>query len=376
MPTLVLSVAMDQSKGVKQGNQTLQIAATLGAGLAGLVVFFFLRSLRFTFIVVLAIPLAILTSIFVMYFTGETINAMTLGGLALAIGILVDQSIVVLENVVRHAQMGKPARQAALEGTAEVALPMFVATLTFAVVFFPVVFLSGLAKFLFTPLAVAASVAIFASYVIAITLIPAFCAKYLKVSDDPTHKETTNWFAEFYARFLSGLLYARHLVVLGAAALFVLALMAMLNLMGQELFPQVDSGQITLFVRMPTGTRIEVTEQQIALIEQDIINLIGEPDAAFAIGKEEKPESNLQLLISNIGVLMDWPAAYTPNTGSMDSFMLIQTKSKADKPNIFEYVAALRKTLNEKYPDVEFSFDTGGIITAALNMGEPSPIHF
>ncbi len=376
MPTLVLSVAMDQSKGVKQGNQTLQIAATLGAGLAGLVVFFFLRSIRFTLIVVLAIPLAILTSIFVMYFTGDTINAMTLGGLALAIGILVDQSIVVLENVVRHAQTGKPARQAALEGTAEVALPMFVATLTFAVVFFPVVFLSGLAKFLFTPLAVAASVAIFASYVIAITLIPAFCAKYLKVQSDPTHEETTSWFAETYARFLSGLLHSRHLVVLGAAALFVFSLMAMLNFMGQELFSQVDSGQITLFVRMPTGTRIEETERQIALIEQDIIHLIGEPDAAFAVGKEEKPESNLQLLISNIGVLMDWPAAYTPNTGSMDSFMLVQTKSKPDRPNIFEYVATLRQTLNEKYPDVEFSFDTGGMLTAALNMGEPSPIHF
>ena len=171
--------------GVAAGNRSLQLAAGLGAALAGLVVLVFLRSFRSTLIIVLAIPLAILASIFVMYFTGDTINAMTLGGLALAIGILVDQSIVVLENVVRHVQMGKTPSQAALDGTREVAMPMLVSTLTFAIVFFPVVFLSGLASFLFTPLAVAATIAIFASYALAITLVPAYCARFL-VSDQPT----------------------------------------------------------------------------------------------------------------------------------------------------------------------------------------------
>ena len=373
MPSLVLSVAMDQSVGVEKGNKALQLAALLGAGLAGLVVLVFLRSFRYTFIIVLAIPLAMLAAIFVMYFRGDTINAMTLGGLALAIGILVDQSIVVLENVVRHGHMGKSPAQAALDGTREVALPMLVATITFTIVFFPVVFLSGLAKFLFEPLAVAASIAIVTSYIIAITLVPAYCARFLKVRTDQTGDQDVGWMARVYGHILGGVLKVRYLVVLAAAAATVLALWFMIFMMGRELFPQVDSNQVQLFVRMPTGTRIEVTESRIAEIEQDIIDLIGEPDPAYAIGKEEKTASDLIMLVSNIGVLMDWPAAYTPNTGSMDTFMLVQTKGRK---SIFQYVHQLRELLNKKYPQVEVAFDTGGMLTAALNMGEPSPIHF
>ncbi|MEM9186736.1 MAG: efflux RND transporter permease subunit, partial [Planctomycetota bacterium] len=169
---LVLSVAMDQTGPVKKSIWGLQKAAGLGGLLAGGVVLVFLRDLRSTLIVVLAIPLAILTAIIGLYFTGDTINAMTLGGLALAVGILVDQSIVVLENVVRHAGMGKAPAQAALDGAREVTVPIFVSTLTFIVVFFPVVFLKGLASYLFTPLAVAATIAIFASYVLSLTLVP------------------------------------------------------------------------------------------------------------------------------------------------------------------------------------------------------------
>ena len=398
MPTLGLSVAMDQSVGVAEGNFALQLAAGLGALLAGAVVFFFLRSIRYTLVIVLMIPLAILAAIIGLFFSGDTINAMTLGGLALAIGILVDQSIVVLENVVRHAQMGKPAPQAALDGTMEVALPMLVATITFVVVFFPVVFLSGLAKFLFGPLAVAASLAIGVSYILAITLVPAYCSRFLDVTGAPTHEESTSWFAEAYQSLLAGILHARHLVVLGAAVAFVLAVVCMTSLMGSELFPQIDSSQVQLFVRMPTGTRIEVTEQAIAKIEQDIVEIIGVPDPAYSAAHwqwrelpwlparlgfvkypvrvktvQQQPDSDLVLLVSNTGVLMDWPAAYTPNTGAMDTFMLVQTKGKR---SIFDYVTVLRERLNAKYPEVEFSFDTGGMLTAALNMGEPSPIHF
>ena len=380
MESLVLSVAMDQSIGVEQANRSLQVAAGLGAVLAGLVVMLFLRSVRFTVVIVLAIPLAILTAIFGLFFTNDSINAMTLGGLALAIGILVDQSIVVLENIVRHAQMGKPARTAALEGTSEVAVPMFVATLTFAIVFFPVVFLSGLAKFLFTPLAIAASIAIFASYILAITLVPAYCARFLKVSGaaNPSvdSSQQRGVFARTYQSVLRRLLGLRYLIVLIATFGFVLSILFMNRYLGQELFPQVDSGQVSIFVRMPTGTRIEETEKTIANIEAEIIDVIGAPDPGFAVGKEQNPESNLQIIVANIGVLMDWPAAYTPNTGAMDTFMLVQTKAKPGEPNIFEYVQTLRKNLNQKFPEAEFAFDTGGMLTAALNMGEPSPIHF
>ena len=380
MESLVLSVAMDQSIGVEEANRSLQVAAGLGAVLAGLVVMFFLRSIRFTVVIVLAIPLAILTAIFGMFFTNDSINAMTLGGLALAIGILVDQSIVVLENIVRHAQMGKPPRTAALEGTSEVAIPMFVASLTFAIVFFPVVFLSGLAKFLFTPLAIAASIAIFASYLLAITLVPAYCARFLKVigKADPygDSSEQRGVFSRTYQSVLRRVLGLRYPIVLFAAAGFVLSILFMNRYLGQELFPRVDSVQVSIFVRVPTGTRIEETEKTIAEIESEIIDLIGAPDPGFAVGNEQNPESNLQIIISNIGVLMDWPAAYTPNTGPMDAFILVQTKANPGEPDIFEYVQTLRKNLRHKFPEVEFAFDTGGMLTAALNNGEPSPIHF
>ena len=385
MKSLVLSVAMDQSIGVQQGINSLQVAAVLGAVLAGIVVFVFLQSIRYTFIVLLSIPLAIGAAFFGLFFTGDTVNAMTLGGLALAIGILVDQSIVVLENIVRHAQMGKRAFDAALDGAREVAVPMLVATITFTIVFFPVVFLSGLARFLFTPLAIAACIAIVSSYIMAITLVPAYCANYLSVEGDPTHEASSSGLAAWYQSFLTTVLSVRHLVVIGALVAFGLAVFAMTNLMGRELFPQSDAGQMIIYVRMPTGTRIESTEKVLDAktdidgfdgVEQIIQNVMGKPDFGYAAGREQHKDSDLQLLVSNIGVLLDWPAAYTPNTGSMDAFLLVQTKGHR---SIFDYVDILRKELNENFPaeeGYEFAFNTGGMLSAALNMGETSPIHF
>ena len=378
MKSLGLSVAMDQSVGVEEGNRSLQIAAGLGALLAGLVVFLFLRSLKFTFIIVIAIPIAILFSVLVMYLLNSfgissSINAMTLGGLALAIGILIDQSIVVLENVTRHSRMGKNSFQASLDGTREVAIPMLVATLTFAFVFLPVIFLTGMAKLLFQPIAISAVMAIFASYFLAITLIPAYLSRFMS-QKEAEQEPKPGVLAKIYGALLPAVISLRFLVVLGSLLGFGVAVWYLSTQMGRELFPQVDSGQITVYVRMPTGTRIEKTEAKVIEIEKEIIKLTGEPDPGFAVGAEEKPDSDLQLLVSNIGVLLDWPAAYTPNAGAMDAFMLIQTKGK--KQGIFDYVQQLRSKLNEKFPDVEFAFDTGGMLTAALNMGEPSPIHF
>ncbi len=377
MKTLVLSVAMDQSVGVQAGITSLQLAALLGALLAGGVVLVFLRSVASTLIIVLSIPLAILGAVFGLYFTGDTINSMTLGGLTLAIGILVDQSIVVLENVVRHTHMGKRPHQAAIDGTVEVALPMLVATITFVIVFFPVVFLSGLAKFLFTPLAIAASFAIVFSYVAAITLVPAYCANFLRISERPQTETDAGLLGTIYHLVLSLALNLRYLVVIIAACLFVTALFAMNGLMGQELFPQVDAGQITIYFRMPTGTRIENTEKRIIEIEKVIKDLIGTPDPRFAVdGKGDHADSDLVLLVSNIGVLLDWPAAYTPNTGAMDAFLLVQTKGRK---GVFQYVEKLRETLQRDFAETDgyqFAFNTGGMLSAALNMGESSPIHF
>ena len=376
MKTLVLSVAMDQSIGVKKGNQALQIAAGLGAALAGLIVLIFLRSGRFTLVIVIAMPIAILFSILCMYLIGRSggnasINAMTLGGLSLAIGILIDQSIVVLENVIRHRRMGKTPIAASVDGTSEVMLPMLVATLTFAVVFLPVIFLTGMARLLFQPIAISAVAAIVASYFLAITLIPAYCSKFMP---EVGQEEAQGPVTKAYGGLLKICLAMRPLIVLVSLALFGFAAWYMATQMGRELFPPVDASQVTIYARMPSGTRIEVTEKTVIEIEKDIVALTGEPDPAFAKdGKGEKPDSDLQILVSNIGVLLDWPAAYTPNNAASDAFLLVQTKGKK---SIFDYVTELRKTLNEKYPEVEFAFDTGGMLSAAINMGEPSPIHF
>jgi len=369
---LVLGVVMDQSILVRKSVNWLQISAALGALLAGVVVLLFLRSIRLTFIVVLAIPLSIVAALTGLYFTGDTLNSMTLGGLALAIGILVDQSIVVLDNIVRHSRMGKTRMQAALEGTREVALPVLVSTITFVVVFFPVVFLSGVPKFLFQPLALTVTMAVVASYVIAMLVIPTLASRLLKETPESkrgggSDEGVPTWFEGLFG----ALMRMRFAVVAMSLAMLVGAGM-LASTMGTELFPQVDSNQFTIYARLPSGTRIENTERKIARIEQSIMDEIGEPDPDPA--NEKLPDSNLRILISNIGVLMDWPAAYTPNNGPMDAFILVQTKGKAGKPGVFEYVAQLRERLAREYPGIAFAFDTGGMLTAALNLGVPSPI--
>ncbi len=379
MQTLVLSVVMDQSIGVRESITGLQVAAGLGAVLAGLIVVLFLRNLRLTVIILLAIPLSILAALIGLFYTGDTLNAMTLGGLALAVGILVDQSIVVLENIVRHSRMGKTSFDAAVDGTREVALPILVSTITFCIVFYPIVFLSGIARFLFTPLAVAVTFAVVASYLVAIFFVPVCAMKLLGVRGMSTLRdEEHTWLAPIihgYGWLLRRTLRWKYAVLLGSVLIFA-ASMVLLSRTGQELFPSIDSGQFTLYVRLPSGTRIERSEETLQRIERVVIERLGTPDPAFALRQEQHPESHLQMLISNIGVLMDWPAAYTPNTGPMDAFMLVQLKEKSGRPDVFDVVTELRKELNHQFPSVEFAFDTGGMLTAALNMGEPSPIHF
>ncbi|MCH9001614.1 MAG: efflux RND transporter permease subunit, partial [Planctomycetes bacterium] len=324
---LVLSVVMDQSGTVRASIKWLQVSAVLGALIAGIVVLLFLRSWRLTLIVFLSIPLSILAALIGLFYTGDTINSMTLGGLALAIGILVDQSIVVIDNIVRHHKMGKSPMQAALQGTQEVSLPILVSTLTFIIVFFPVVFLSGVPRFLFQPLAITVTFAVIASYLIAIMVIPAFSAKLLKSAPVKANGENgseggtmvPSWFENIFQTVIR----LRFVVVLTSLGLLLVTGLVVTT-MGTELFPPVDSKQFTIYVRTPSGTRIEKTERIVAAIEKSIIDEMGEPDSD---PEDEKfPDSNLRILISNIGVLMDWPAAYTPNNGPMDAFMLVQTK--------------------------------------------------
>ena len=368
---LSIEVVLDQSVYVRNALRALQLEGFLGAGFASLVVLVFLRSLRSTVLILVTLPLAILAAVAGLYFWGATLNTMTIGGLALVVGILIDQSIVVVEAIARHVEQGRPPFEAALRGAKEVSVPVLVSTVTFCIVFFPVLFLSGMASYLFSPVAFAATLAMGSSLLFSLTLVPAFCARVLKSVDRGRRRPERAGLAIRYEKAVRRLLARRWTVVAGAGLLLAISL-SLLRSTGTELFPPVDAGQFQIMVRLPSGTRIENTEETLARIEDLLVKEIGQPDPG---ARERHPDSNLRMLITNIGVLMDWPAAYTPNSGPMDAFVLVQLKNKPGHPGTFEYVNRLRSKLNERFRDVEFSFDTGGMLTAALNQGEPAPIH-
>ncbi len=362
---LRLDVVMDQSRRVRESIGELEVSGGLGALFVVAVILLFLASVRSTAIVLVALPLSLLAAFFGLFLTRDTLNAMTLGGFSLVVGILMEQAIVVLENVSRHRAMGKTGLQAALDGAAEVALPVFLSTLTSVVVFFPVIFLRGMAGFLFTPLALAVTFALAASYLVALTVVPAACAKFLR---PPREREGLfGRLARAYAGVLSASLRWRHVVAAGATAL-VVAAFASGSTLGRELFPPADAGQFMVLVRAPSGTRLEDTERRLAEVERALAELVGKPDPGGA-----DASSDTRMLITNIGVFLDWPAAYTPNSGPMDTFVLVQLKDERRR-SALEHAADLRRELPRRFPDLEFAIDTGGMLTAALNQGLPSPI--
>jgi multidrug efflux pump subunit AcrB len=366
---LNLDVVADQSVFVRNAINSLTWEGILGALLASLMVLIFIGSVRSTVIIALTIPLSILVAIVGLYFTGNTLNAMTLGGLALVMGRLVDDPIVVIENTFRHLETGKSARQAAIDSAREVAMPVLVATITTAVVFFPVVFLFGMGKYLFTPLALSVTFGIFASYVLAYTLAPAYCAYFLKGQQHEGKRFVAFRVAERsfdrlrdgYAAILRLAVRWRWITVIVSLVLLAASL-PLYRFIGQELFPATDAGQIVINLRAPSGTRIELTEQLTQAIEREIQATI--------------PEQDRQMIVTDIGVLYDWPAGYTANSGPMDATMLVQLRDARHRhTSSQDYATALRERLNTKFPRVSFAFNTGGMVAAALNFGLPSPIN-
>jgi CzcA family heavy metal efflux pump len=368
-PGIDLRVIFDQSIYVRRSLGSLEREALLGAVLAALMVLIFLGSARSTVVIFLTIPLSILAALIGLYATGNALNSMTLGGLALAVGRLVDDSIVVLENTIRHLRMGKRPLDAAKEAAEEVAMPVIVSTITTVVVFFPVVFLTGLGRFLFSPLALSVAFAMAASYLLALTLIPAYSAHFLHA--EAAREEHSNRRGLFvglatrlealkdrYEVWLRKAMAHRKALLMAAGATFVLSL-SLYPLLGKELFPPIDAGQFTILVRAPSGTRIELSEALSAEIENAVRQII--------------PAKELNTVVSNSGVLYDWPAAYTPNAGPMDTFLNVQL-SENYRISAQEYVRRLRQALPGKFPDLSFGFDTGGLLSAALNFGLPSPI--
>ena len=362
-----LNVIFDQSSYVRNAISGLSYAGLGGLALVIIVLILFLGNFRSALIVSISLPLSILFAFIVLSITGQAINSITLGGLALVLGLLVDNSIVVLENIDRHLKMNKTAWQASLDAALEVATPVLASTLVIIVVFFPVMFLTGMVKFLFTPLAVTVAGAMIGSYIFSLTLVP-LAAAYLfrnKLPQNNEQKKSLGFFQRFierlrdrYERSLVAAMKRKTGILVVTLLLFIGSLFVMKTQLGYELFPKSDVGQMEIQVRMESGTPLKTTEKTIAKMEELIRSETGE---------------DLEQLISNIGVFYDLPAAYTPNSGTQDAFIGVQLK-EGHSISTFEYAIALRKKLNANFPGVEVSFNTGGLITAALNEGKPAPI--
>ncbi|MBL4658057.1 MAG: efflux RND transporter permease subunit, partial [Flavobacteriales bacterium] len=363
-----LEIIFDQSSYVRSSITGLATAGIGGLVLVVLILILFLGNFRSAFIVSISLPLSILFAFIVLYVSGQAINGITLGGIALVLGLLVDNSIVVLENIDRHLKMGKDSTKAAMDAALEVAQPVLASTLVIMVVFFPVLFLTGITKFLFSPLAITVAGAMIGSYIFSLTLIPIAAAHFFRnqlpqgTGDGP--KQSLGPFQRFienrrigYANNLASALRNRGKVLFATLVAFAFSAYMLINL-GYELFPKSDVGQMEIMVRMESGTPLRKTNETIAAMEVII---------------REETGDDLQKLIANIGIFYDLPAAYTPNSGTQDAFIGIQL-TPDHKTSTFEYARRLRKIMRKAFPGVEISFDTGGLITAALNEGKPCPI--
>jgi multidrug efflux pump subunit AcrB len=432
-----VEVAFDQAQYVRDALTNLRLEAVVGALLASLVVLLFLGNLRSTWIVALSIPLSVLAAFVGLYFTGHTLNIMTLGGLALVLGRILDDSIVDVENTVRHLQLGKTPFQAALDSANEIAVPVFMATLTTVVVFFPITFMEGIGKYLFTPLAVSAAMAMFASYFVSRTVSPVCCARFLRPHQE---KERFPW------RFFT---WALILALLGLAVSFVghwvelLLVDRKLPFGGRflrafyqmALFTGIGSGILIvlapvigflfwlaprfdrLYERFATAyeaglrfclrRRLVVVAVLLAVLVPAVWGfgrigqeLFPEVDAGeFTVHmratggprveeterqvaeieeliRAEVPEEDLGLTLANIGVSSRWSAVYTPNNGPHAAFVRVQLRSgfAGRRTSALAYVERLRPRLSERFPGHDFFFETGGMIRSILNSGAVAPI--
>ncbi len=364
-----VTLVSDQSSYIRNAMRNLMYEVGLGAILVAIVVGGFLKEFKPTLIIVLTILLSILIGALAFYFTGHTINVMTLGGIALAVGTVVDAGIVVVENVIRHLRMGKSSVDAARDGAGEVVAPVLSGTLTTLAVFLPVIFLSGMIRFLFEPLSVAATMTIGASFFIAMTIVPAFCGRFLraKAGSQPTDdqaEEADRPSTRIYGSLLSSALKLRWVVIATTAVLLVGAL-ALLPQLGTELFPSVDAGTIEIRLKTIPGTQLEETEKLVARIEDSIKGVI--------------PSDEIEALISNIGLPVGKGAGFSTilssNSGPDTAFIVVNLTQSGRRTSTDQYVKTLRPMLAEHFPDEQFLFTSGSLVNAALNEGSPTPIN-
>jgi multidrug efflux pump subunit AcrB len=372
-PQLKVQALADQSIFVRSAVSGVIREAVIAACLTGLMILIFLGSWRSTLIIAVSIPLSILVSIIVLSALGETINIMTLGGLALAVGMLVDDATVEIENTNRNLDQGKEIKQAILDGASQIAVPALVSTLSICIVFLPMFFLSGVARYLFVPLAEAVVFAMLASYFLSRTLVPTMALYLLKPKDH--HAATSrNPFVRFqdsfergferlrlgYQRLLTTLVHRRFMFV-PVFLLLCLSAWALVPWLGENFFPDTDSGQFSLHMRAKTGTRIEETARLADLVENSIRRVI--------------PAQELDNILDNIGLPYS-TINYMHNTSGLisaaDADILVSLKEN-HRPTA-EYVRELRKTLGAEFPGNTFYFLPADIVTQILNFGLPAPI--
>jgi multidrug efflux pump subunit AcrB len=371
--SLMTKVVFDQSVYVKTAIANLGSEGGIGLVLTGLMILIFLGNFRATLAVMLSIPLSALAAFLAINAGGGSINTMVLGGLALAFSRLIDNSVVVLENIFRHLELGETPEAAAEKGGREVAMPVLAATFTTSIVFFPVIFLYGVSQFLFTALAAAVVFSLFASYGVAMTVVPLFCARFIKSPHgELAHPPGKTPFQRFVRGFNHG--YDRLLMrydiavrrsllrplatVLGILGFCVLSF-GLFPLMGLGFFPRTDPGQFVINIKAPTGTRLELTNQYVSRVEDIIRNVV-------------KPR-DLDMIVSNIGITPDFSAIYTSNSGQHTAFVQVSLK-KDHAIGSYEYMRRVRSALASYLPELSAYFQSGGLVDSVVNLGLPAPI--
>ena len=383
--TLVAKVVFDQSVFVKTAIENLLHEGAIGLCLTGMMILVFLGNVRATGAVFLSIPLSAMAAFIAMGYGGNSINSMILGGLALAFSRLIDNSVVVLENIFRHMEMGESPAEAAERGGNEVALPVLAATITTAIVFFPVTFLYGVSQFLFTALALAVVLSLFASYIVAMTVVPLFCARLIPAHavrhedvsadllDHPSEmKHRYNWpqrfnigFNRMFTRFLDG--YHRVLdMSLNVPVLTVVVLLGLFAvslclwpLVGKAYFPRTDPGQFMINVKTVTGMRLTDTEAEVAKLE--------------ALIRREVSPHDLRLVLSNIGSTPGFSSLYTPNSATHTAFIQVSLNDDHTVGS-YAYMDKVRDAVRKEMPEITTYFQSGGLVDAVLNLGLPAPI--
>ena len=366
----------DQSAFVKTAIENLIHEGLLGLVLTGIMILVFLGNFRATLAVFLSIPLSALATFIVLSFGNSSINSMILGGLALAFSRLIDNSVVVLENIFRHIELGESAEVAAEKGGKEVALAVFAATVTTAIVFFPVTLLTGVSQFLFSALASSVVLSLFASYFVAMTVVPLFCAKLIKANqihetDQGSSERSGIWsrfnqgfnrcFQAFLNRFdwIRGVGLARPI-----ATIFTIIGICGLSLslwpaLGFAYFPRTDPGQFVINLKALAGTRVEITEQDVAKVEAVVRRMVVPKD--------------LRLIVANIGSTPDLSAIYTSNSAPHTAYVQVSLNDD-HKVGSYEYMDEVRRSLRTELPELTVYFQSGGLVDAILNQGLAAPI--